>query len=305
MKLLFSTFFTMLIIGFAGGSHGQDIQRIENHTGVWVGEVSSCRSGFWDRNRDAGCFRKSGLRPDGHGTYTYSNGDIYTGRMVNNSFNGRGTWYYARGNHTATGLWENGVLVITDNPTFFGNGTTYTGDYSPGKYSLGIPNGKGTITYANGSVYTGEIKDGELSGQGTNTLATGDIYVGEFRRNQRNGSGTLTYVNGDVFTGLFTLDVPRKGRLAYANGDLFTGEVTGKPHSQLGVSTILTIPDGDGTFTFSNGDVLTGVFNSGEIKQGHLEYANGAVYIGNVVGRLRSGQGILTQSSGEILSGNW
>ena len=36
----------------------------------------------------------------------------------------------------------------------------------------------GTFTYANGSKYVGEFKDGKMNGQGTYNFANGDKYVG-------------------------------------------------------------------------------------------------------------------------------
>ena len=37
----------------------------------------------------------------------------------------------------------------------YAEGTTYTGEFKNG-----LPNGQGTMTYADGSTYTGEFKDG-------------------------------------------------------------------------------------------------------------------------------------------------
>jgi len=58
-----------------------------------------------------------------------------------------------------------------------------------------------TRNYANGDVYVGEIRDGQLNGQGTWTSASGDVYVGEYRDDQANGQGTYTFAGGDVYVG--------------------------------------------------------------------------------------------------------
>jgi hypothetical protein len=50
---------------------------------------------------------------------------------------------------------------------------------------------QGAETFANGSGYVGEWRDGKYHGQGTYTFANGDSYVGEFRDNNRNGQGSL------------------------------------------------------------------------------------------------------------------
>ena len=48
-----------------------------------------------------------------------------------------------------------------------------------------------TINYANGDVYVGEVRNGELNGQGTYTNVNGDVYVGEFREDQIKGQRTF------------------------------------------------------------------------------------------------------------------
>ena len=70
-------------------------------------------------------------------------------------------------------------------------------------------NGYGTYTYANGSKYVGEWKDGKENGQGTytwvsgNTWLNGNKYVGEFKDAKRNGLGTYTFANGTVDKGIW------------------------------------------------------------------------------------------------------
>jgi hypothetical protein len=64
--------------------------------------------------------------------------------------------------------------------------------------------GKGTSTFADGSKYVGEFKNGKLlHEQGTLTLADGSKYVGEWKNGKRNGQGTLTYPNGEKRVGEF------------------------------------------------------------------------------------------------------
>jgi hypothetical protein len=64
--------------------------------------------------------------------------------------------------------------------------------------------GKGTSTFADGSKYVGEFKNGKLlHEQGTLTLADGSKYVGEWKNGKRNGQGTITYPNGEKRVGEF------------------------------------------------------------------------------------------------------
>ncbi len=74
----------------------------------------------------------------------------------------------------------------------------YTGD----RNSKGEPNGQGTMTFANGTTYTGEFKDGKRNGQGTGTLPDGDIYTGERNsKGKHHGHSTFAYADGSTYTG--------------------------------------------------------------------------------------------------------
>ncbi|MDA0804139.1 MAG: trypsin-like peptidase domain-containing protein [Proteobacteria bacterium] len=68
MKLLISTLFTLLLIGFAGGSYGQDIRTITYSSGnVYVGEF------------------KDDLF-SGQGTFIYASGEVENGIWLKNAF---------------------------------------------------------------------------------------------------------------------------------------------------------------------------------------------------------------------------
>ena len=82
----------------------------------------------------------------------------------------------------------------------------------------GKPNGKGTMTYANGDKYEGEFKHGEPNGKGKMTYANGNTYEGEFQNGTRHGRGTLTYDKGGKYEGEFQNGSRLKGKMTYANG---------------------------------------------------------------------------------------
>ena len=106
-------------------------------------------------------------------------------------------------------------------------------------------NGQGTYTYANGSKYVGEYKDGEKHGQGTKTLADGSKYVGEWRGNKMYGQGTVIFYNGNKYVGEMKDDLSH----------------------------------GEGTFTFANGGNYVGEFKDGKMHgQGTLTRADGSIY---------------------------
>ena len=79
----------------------------------------------------------------------------------------------------------------------FPHDDTYTGETN----SKGEPHGQGTATYADGSTYTGEFKDGKRHGQGTDTWPNGYKYTGEWKDNKYNGQGTATYADGRTYSG--------------------------------------------------------------------------------------------------------
>ena len=90
MKLLISTFFTMLIIGFAGRSHGQDIETIRYKDGSYVGEM------------------KGYLK---HGQGTLIRGNVtYTGEFRDNLYHGDGTLTDSSGKRIS-GTWDKGSLI--------------------------------------------------------------------------------------------------------------------------------------------------------------------------------------------------
>lgn len=86
-----------------------------------------------------------------------------------------------------------------------------------------------TLSYEDGSIYTGEVVDGFPQGQGTFTWPDGDSYVGNFENGIQNGQGTYTFANGDRYVGEYK---------------------DGKYHGQ-------------GTFTFADGRVVSGIFENG------------------------------------------
>ena len=77
------------------------------------------------------------------GTYSWDDGDKYTGEWRDDEKNGQGTYTYA-------------------------SGDKYVGEWKNGK-----KDGQGTYTYADGENYVGAHKDGERNGQGTYTYADG------------------------------------------------------------------------------------------------------------------------------------
>ncbi|MDR0936884.1 MAG: hypothetical protein LBM98_09405 [Oscillospiraceae bacterium] len=73
-------------------------------------------------------------------------------------------------------------------------------------------NGKGTITYPDGTILEGEFEEDwtydeggaeRLNGEGKIIKANGDIYEGEFDNQRLNGYGKITYADGRIVEGEF------------------------------------------------------------------------------------------------------
>ena len=84
-----------------------------------------------------------------------------------------------------------------------------------------LDNCYGTYTWASGSKYVGEYKDGKRHGQGTYTWPDGNKYVGEYKDNKRNGQGTFTFADGSKDVGAWENDDLNGYAITYfANGSI-------------------------------------------------------------------------------------
>jgi len=144
-----------------------------------------------------------------------------------------------------------------------------------GKYSNGAYNGKGTYTYADGSVYKGNFVDGKRSGKGVLTKGK-NFYKGEWLNDQKNGHGKEKDVDDD--------GVIRKFKGNYLN-DKYVGQ-------------------GEWSCKTASGNVET---YSGEFKDsmrngyGEYHFANGYIYKGEWKDDLQDGQGKLYDKDGNII----
>ena len=61
----------------------------------------------------------------------------------------------------------------------------------------------GTITFEDGSIYTGQLKKGEPNGQGTLIYSDTSTYTGQFKNGKPQGTGRFEDADGTVFDGQF------------------------------------------------------------------------------------------------------
>ena len=125
----------------------------------------------------------------GPGTRTYVNGDTYVGEF--------------RRNHHYKGIYT------------WANGDTYEGTFD-GHHPHG-QNGK--KTFADGSVYRGDMSRGLMHGKGELTFADGTRYKGSFVKDKMHGMGSITYPDGSHYEGEFKDDAIRgQGTFTAADG---------------------------------------------------------------------------------------
>ena len=108
-------------------------------------------------------------KKEGHGIYSYENGDKYDGNWKDNKKEGKGSYFYNE-----------------------------TGEIYKGNFINDYPNGMGTFYYKNGDRYEGMFKDGKKYGQGTIIYANGGKFKGEFKNDEKHGKGEYKNYLGKV-----------------------------------------------------------------------------------------------------------
>lgn len=129
----------------------------------------------------------------GRGTLTYPNGDVYEGEFQSNRRHGHGT------------LWQlhqpNGSHAV----------------YYSGEWADDAPNGVGSLFFASGERYDGQMKDWKRQGRhgsGIMQYSNGDVFSGEWRNNLQHGPGTHVYKQAQRrFDGEWHAGVPIHGEL--------------------------------------------------------------------------------------------
>ena len=154
-------------------------------------------------------------------------------------------------------------------------------------------NGKGTMVYSTGHIYTGGFKNGKRDGEGFMKLPGDRTLKGRFQDNTI--SGTFTYPDGRVFIGQWEfLERNGRGTLKYPDGRVYEGEFTSG------------LRNGKGVMTWPSGRWYEGDFVSGQrIGKCTLTYPDGRVYSGDFVDGSRTGRGVMILPNGERLEGQF
>lgn len=153
---------------------------------------------------------KDGIR-HGHGRFINPDGSEYCGEFRNGEPHGKGIVISSDGRKKRV-VYIGGTMVeaslinhtITEDGCVFGefvsNGR-YTGWFKGNRIKGYVPHGRGTMRYFNGSVYTGQWRNGKMHGNGAITWDDSSKYSGEWLEGKRTGYGTYTWPNGDTYVG--------------------------------------------------------------------------------------------------------
>ena len=80
-------------------------------------------------------------------------------------------------------------------------------------------NEESTLTFKDGTIYTGEIKNNKISGKGKYFFPTGSTYIGEVLNGYRNGKGIYNTIEGISYEGEW------KNGLKHGKGKMINNEI--------------------------------------------------------------------------------
>ena len=171
----------------------------------------------------------------------------------------------------------------------------WAGGIYNGELVAGIPQGKGTLTFDDGSFYDGQWEGGYCHGQGTFTYSDGSSYVGSWHSNFRHGKGVYTWADGTVYDGDWVEgEMEGKGKMTYADGSYYDGEWKDGRSNGYGVGVW---PDGKRYEGEWKDDYCCG--------EGKETYADGSYYEGAWEDGMRNGYGVFVEADGTRYEGNW
>ena len=126
--------------------------------------------------------------------------------------------------------------------------------------------GHGTITWAVGDVYEGELVKGLRHGKGRFSWASGQTYDGDWQGDKAVGQARIRFVNGDRYEGGVRDSLPQgQGRMDFPSGESYIGNFVNGER------------DGQGVYHFLNGDQYSGEWKAGKKHgQGSYIWKNGS-----------------------------
>ncbi|OMJ71883.1 hypothetical protein SteCoe_29798 [Stentor coeruleus] len=205
-----------------------------------------------------------------------------------------------------------------DGKEFKNLGKLIDGSYYQGEVDeFGIPCGKGSIFYEDGSMYEGAWKAGKFYGYGRMISQEGDVFEGDFIEGQLTGKGKKIYANGNSYVGELVNSFPHG----------FGEEIMSDKSAYKG-NFINGLKSGKGNYTWPEGSSYEGMFVEDKIEgfgkyiwpdkeyegewkdniqhgQGCFKWNDGKKYAGGYVMGKKQGYGIFEWPDGKKYEGNW
>jgi hypothetical protein len=179
--------------------------------------------------------------------YTHwSAGWKYKGDWKDGKMEGYGKLFFIKGGWVYEGEWKEGKPHGKGVATQTGTSNEYIGHWYRGfrhgkaiyidesrnkfvgVFILGLKEGQGVMTYADGSSYRGNWLADKYHGAGTYTsVGSNTVYTGHFVKGKMDGTGKLVYANGGSFEGEFRKGLPftGKGFVELPDGESFRGQL--------------------------------------------------------------------------------
>ena len=202
-------------------------------------------------------------------------------------------------------------MVANDQITF-DDGSVYRGAIKDGK-----SHGNGTLTYADGAKYIGMFSEGAFDGHGALTDKDGQISAGTFSKGKLTGSGVSSFPKGAKYVGEFK-DGLRSGhgRMIWPDGNIFDGEWLNDKMNGQGMIRRKGLHiyigefkdgkyEGEGTKLYENGDVFHGIHRAQWPLTGSYLYANGDKYEGAFKENRMDGKGVMVFFNGAKYEGTF
>ena len=153
---------------------------------------------------------KDGKR-HGQGRFISAHGSEYRGEFRDGEPHGKGIYIYADGRRKQV-IYDSGKMIearlldhgITKEGCMFGEFVSlgrYTGWFKGNRIKGYVPHGRGIMRYFNGSIYTGQWRNGKMHGNGVIRWDDSSSYAGQWFQGKRTGYGTYTWPNGDTYVG--------------------------------------------------------------------------------------------------------
>jgi len=115
-----------------------------------------------------------------------------------------------------------------------------------GSFMHGMPALSGTLIYAAGGSYDGELREYRRHGWGVFQEAAGYRYEGDWLDDERSGYGREVRENGDVYEGQFWRDKRHgRGRFLSSRGEEYDGGWADGKRDGQGVSVVLPVDEAE------------------------------------------------------------